>query len=251
MSRKASPPRDRLDRALVQRGLVESREQAARLILAGVVKIQGRPADKPSTMVSAEAEIEIAQKAFPYVSRAGGKLAAALDAFSIDPRDAVALDVGASTGGFTDCLLQRGARCVYAVDVGYGQMDWRLRTDPRVVLLERKNIRYLDPGEIRDPIGLAVIDVSFISLRTVLPSVVKFLGHPAWVVALVKPQFEVGRGRVGRGGIVRDDALRAEAVETVQAAASRLGLATMGTVDSPIAGQKGNREILGAWRWQG
>lgn len=251
MSRKSAPLHDRLDRVLVQRGLAESREQAARLILAGAVKVQGLRADKASKMVSADTVIEVTPKSLPYVSRAGGKLAAALDAFSIEPIGLIALDVGASTGGFTDCLLQRGVRRVYAVDVGYGQLDWRLRNDPRVVPLERRNIRYLDPAEIPDPVGLAVIDVSFISLRTVLPSVIKFLGPSAWVVALVKPQFEVGRGRVGRGGIVRDEALRTGAAEQVRASAGQLGLEVIGAVDSPIPGQKGNREILVGWRLRG
>jgi 23S rRNA (cytidine1920-2'-O)/16S rRNA (cytidine1409-2'-O)-methyltransferase len=248
MTRKAGPPRDRLDRVLVQRGLAETREQAGRLILAGAVKIDGLRADKASRMVSAEATIEVAPRTLPFVSRAGGKLAAALDAFSIDPHGVIALDVGASTGGFTDCLLQRGARLVYAVDVGYGQLAWRLRNDPRVVLLERRNIRYLDPVEIPEQVELAVIDVSFISLRTVLPSVVRFVSPGGRIVALVKPQFEVGKGRVGRGGIVRDEALRRESVDQVQAAAGRLGLAPIGTLDSPISGHKGNREVLVAWR---
>ncbi len=251
MSRKTAPTRDRLDRMLVQRGLADSREQAGRLILAGAVKVEGLRADKASKLVSVDAAIEVETQAFPFVSRAGGKLAAALDAFSIDPQGLIALDVGASTGGFTDCLLQRGARRVYAVDVGYGQLDWRLRNDPRVVLLERRNIRHLDPAEIPEPVGLAVIDVSFISLRSVLPAVVKFLGPSASVAALVKPQFEVGKGRVGRGGIVRDDALRTEAVQQVKTVAARLGLEAIGSLDSPIAGQKGNREILVGWRLKG
>lgn len=251
MSRKAAPTRDRLDRVLVRQGLAESREQAGRIILAGSVKVEGVRADKASRLVSVDATIEIGGQGFPFVSRAGGKLAAALDAFSIDPRGLVAMDVGASTGGFTDCLLQRGVRRVYAVDVGYGQLDWRLRGDPRVVLLERRNIRYLDPAEVPEPVNLTVIDVSFISLRTVLPSVMKFLGPRAMVVALVKPQFEVGKGKVGRGGVVRDDGLRAEAVEQVKAAADQLGLDVIGTIESPVVGQKGNREVLVGWRSRG
>lgn len=248
MSRKAAPTRDRLDRVLVRQGLAESREQAGRIILAGSVKVEGVRADKASRLVSVDATIETGGQGLPFVSRAGGKLAAALDAFSIDPRGLVAMDVGASTGGFTDCLLQRGVRRVYAVDVGYGQLDWRLRGDPRVVLLERRNIRYLDPAEVPEPVNLTVIDVSFISLRTVLPSVMKFLGPRPMVVALVKPQFEVGKGKVGRGGVVRDDGLRAEAVEQVKAAADQLGLDVIGTIESPVVGQKGNREVLVGWR---
>ena len=251
MTRKTSPTRDRLDLVLVQQGLAQSREQAGRLILAGAVKVEGLRADKASKLVSRDAAIEVETHTFPFVSRAGGKLAAALDAFLIDPQDRTALDVGASTGGFTDCLLQRGARRVYAVDVGYGQLDWRLRNDPRVVLLERRNIRHLDPAEIPEPVGLAVIDVSFISLRSVLPAVVKFLEASASVVALVKPQFEVGKGRVGKGGIVRDDELRMEAVRQVKAVGTQLALDEIGSIDSPIVGQKGNREILVGWRLKG
>lgn len=251
MSRKVMPVRDRLDRLLVARGLAESREQAGRLILAGAVKVQGIRADKSSMLVSVEATIEVAPRALPYVSRAGGKLAAALDTFGVDPAGLITMDVGASTGGFTDCLLQRGAQRVYAVDVGYGQLDWRLRQDPRVVILDRRNIRYLDRSEIADSVAMAVIDVSFISLRTVLPSVMKFLDTSAVVIGLVKPQFEVGRDRVGRGGIVRDEALRTEAIDQVRAVAETLGLEAIGKVDSPIVGQKGNREILVGWRAAG
>lgn len=226
------------------RGLVESREQAARLILAGAVKVDGVLADKPARLVSAGATVDVVPRSSSFVSRAGAKLEAALDAFPVDPQGMVALDVGASTGGFTDCLLRRGATRVYAVDVGYGQLDWRLRRDPRVVVLERRNIRYLDRSCIPEPIDLAVIDVSFISLRLVLPSVVRFLAAGARVIALVKPQFEVGRGQVGRGGIVRDDRLRRAATEKVLACAAELGLACVGILDSPVPGQKGNREVL-------
>jgi 23S rRNA (cytidine1920-2'-O)/16S rRNA (cytidine1409-2'-O)-methyltransferase len=247
-----------LDRALVSRGLAGSREQAGRLILAGAVKVDGVLADKQARLVSAEARIDVAPRALPFVSRGGGKLAAALDAFRIDPEGRIALDVGASTGGFTDCLLQRGARRVYAVDVGYGQLDWRLRNDPRVIVLERRNIRHLDRAEIPDQIEFAAVDVSFISLKTVLPHVVSFLGDHGAVIALVKPQFEVGRGRVGKGGVVRDDALRRESVEQVMAVAASLHLAAIGRLDSPVVGAKGNREILlglrrGApvWAYQG
>ncbi|MEW6543142.1 MAG: TlyA family RNA methyltransferase [Nitrospirota bacterium] len=244
MVRKASPARERLDRALVVRGLVPSREQAARLILAGSVTVDGVPVDKQAKLVSADARIEVAHRASPFVSRGGGKLAAALDAFGIDPTGLVAMDVGASTGGFTDCLLQRGARRVYAVDVGYGQLDWRLRQDSRVTVLERRNIRYLERSAVPEPIDLAVIDVSFISLTLVLPCVTPFLGDPAWVIALVKPQFEVGRGLVGKGGIVRDERLRRAAAEKVLACADGLALTQVGVLDSPVPGQKGNREVL-------
>jgi 23S rRNA (cytidine1920-2'-O)/16S rRNA (cytidine1409-2'-O)-methyltransferase len=247
MATKRAVPRERLDRALVSRGLAPTREQAARLILAGVVRVNGAVADKQAMPVASDAAIDVTES-LPYVSRGGGKLAAALDAFEIDPSGLVTMDVGASTGGFTDCLLQRGARRVYAVDVGYGQLDWKLRQDARVVVLDRQNIRHLERSAVPDPIGLAVIDVSFISLTLVLPAVVPFLAPSATVVALVKPQFEVGKGEVGKGGIVRDDAQRKAVTDQVVACAEALGLRTIGTIDSPVHGQKGNREILTGFR---
>lgn len=242
----AATPRarkERLDRVLLVQGLVPSREAAARTVLAREVSVDGVMVDKPSKLVSPDAQIEIAKPAL-FVSRSGGKLAAALDAFRIDPRGMIGLDVGCSTGGFTDCLLQRGAARIYAVDVGYGQFEWRLRQDSRVVLLERTNIRYVDPATVPEPIDLAVIDVSFISLTLVLPAVVHLLNRSATVVALVKPQFEVGKGQVGRGGIVRDDAQREAVTEKVIACAAHLGLLLKGMLDSPVIGRKGNREIL-------
>lgn len=244
MADRGSAGRERLDRALVARGLAESREQAGRLILAGAVTVDGVLADKQARLVPADARIEVARPGDDFVSRAGAKLAAALDTFAVDPGGLVAMDVGASTGGFTDCLLRRGARRVYAVDVGYGQLDWRLRRDSRVVVLERANIRYLEPSAVPEPVDLAVIDVSFISLRLVLPCVLRFLAPESAVVALVKPQFEVGRGQVGRGGIVRDDAQRRDVTEKVLGCAAGLGLARIGVLDSPVPGQKGNREVL-------
>lgn len=247
MARTSS--RDRLDQALVLRGLAPSREQASRLILAGQVTVNGIAVDKQATLVGREARIEVSGKAEPYASRGGRKLEAALRAFDIDPTGLIALDVGASTGGFTDCLLQHGAARVYAVDVGYGQLDWRLRRDPRVVVLDRHNIRYLPPSAVPDPINLAVIDVSFISLKLVLPAVVPFLKKPAHVVALVKPQFEVGRGQVGRGGIVRDDSRRREVATRVVAEAGALGLMPLGVIDSPVVGQKGNKEMLAGFQF--
>lgn len=247
MTHKKAPLRERLDRVLVARGLAESREQAARLILAGAVTVDGHPVDKQARLVPAGASIEVLARP-PFVSRAGGKLAAALEAFHLDPTGLAALDVGASTGGFTDCLLQAGAGRVYAVDVGYGQLDWRLRQDPRVVVLDRCNIRYLEPSSIPEPVDLAVIDVSFISLTLVLPGVLRFLRPSAWVIALVKPQFEVGKGQVGKGGIVRDEEQRRSAADKILAAADALGLVQVGVLDSPVPGQKGNREILIGWR---
>lgn len=240
-----------MDRVLVARGLALTREQASRIILAGAVRVNGVLTDKQAARVPAEAAIEVASGATPYVSRGGGKLVAALDAWAVDPAGLVAMDVGASTGGFTDCLLQRGARRVYAVDVGYGQLDWKLRQDARVVVLDRENIRYLERTAVPEPVDLAVIDVSFISLTLVLPCVVPFLGCPARVIALVKPQFEVGKGQVGRGGIVRDEEQRRAVTAKVLACAESLGFRPLGVLDSPVLGQKGNREILLGLNWAG
>ena len=242
----ASLPRahkERLDRVLAVQGLVPSREAAVRAVLAGGVSVDGIVVDKPARLVCLDARIEIVQPAL-FVSRSGEKLAAALDAFHVDPRGTISLDVGCSRGGFTDCLLQRGAARIYAIDVGYGQFEWRLRNDSRVILLERTNIRYVDRTAVPEPIDLAVIDVSFISLTLVLPTVVHLLNAPATVVVLVKPQFEVGKGKVGRGGIVRDDKQREAVTEKVIACAAQLGLRLKGVLDSPVRGRKGNREIL-------
>ena len=243
-------PKERLDRLLVTQGLVISREVAARTILAGGVLVDGAVVDKPAKLVPLDARIEV-EKPAPYVSRSGEKLAAALDAFSINANGMIGLDVGCSTGGFTDCLLQRGAKRIYAVDVGYGQIDWKLRQDRRVVLLERTNIRYVDRTLIPEPIDLAVIDVSFISLTLVLPSVVPLLRENATVVALVKPQFAVGKGQVGAGGIVRDDAQRDAVTKKIIDCGAHLGLQVKGVLDSPVKGRKGNREILVSFQRQG
>jgi 23S rRNA (cytidine1920-2'-O)/16S rRNA (cytidine1409-2'-O)-methyltransferase len=246
MIQKIRPERERLDRALVSRGLVASREDAARLILAGLVHVDGMVVDKAAKPILPDADVVVVGRGSPYVGRGGDKLAAALDHFHVDPKGMICFDVGCSTGGFTDCLLQRGATRVYAVDVGYGQFDWRLRQDPRVSLKERTNIRYLETGFIREPINLIVIDVSFISLTLVFPCVVPYLEQAGSVIVLIKPQFEVGKGLVGRGGIVRDDVLREGSAEKVAACAKTLGLELAGRMDSPIEGRKGNREIL-AW----
>lgn len=244
-----SSEKERLDRLLVSQGLATSREVAARTILAGGVLVDGAVVDKPAKLVLSDAVIEIKQAA-RFVSRSGGKLAAALDDFGLDPSGLIALDVGCSTGGFTDCLLQRGAKRIYAVDVGYGLIDWRLRQDRRVVLLERTNIRYVDRSLIPDPINLAVIDVSFISLILVLPVVVPLLDNNGSLVALVKPQFEVGKGQVGPRGIVRDDVQRGAVTTKVIDCAAQLGLSPIGVLDSPVKGRKGNREILVGFRRQ-
>ena len=236
------PEKRRLDQLLVERGLAESREKAQALILAGSVMLDGQKADKPGRMVPADSRIEVAQ-ALPYVSRGGLKLEAALDRFHIDPRGKVCLDAGASTGGFTDCLLQRGAVRVYAVDVGKGQLDWKIRNDPRVVLREGINARYLEPGDMPEKIDLAVCDVSFISVTLVLPRLAAVLREGGEMVILIKPQFEAGRGQVGKGGIVRDPSLHQVVCERVEQAARELGFRTE-IMDSPILGAHGNKEFL-------
>jgi 23S rRNA (cytidine1920-2'-O)/16S rRNA (cytidine1409-2'-O)-methyltransferase len=237
-------PGVRLDRLLVDRGLAPSRERAQRLILAGDVLVAERPATKPGTLVAFDAPLRLRAPASAFVSRGGEKLAGALDAFDLDVRGLVALDVGASTGGFTDCLLRRGARRVIAVDVGYGQLAWSVRQDPRVVVLERTNARHLEPRALPETPDLATIDVSFISLTLVLPPVRDVLRPGGTVLALVKPQFEAGRGQVGKGGVVRDPAVRAGAVVRVRQAADALGLEVRGEADSVLPGPKGNREVF-------
>jgi 23S rRNA (cytidine1920-2'-O)/16S rRNA (cytidine1409-2'-O)-methyltransferase len=234
----------RLDRLLVERGLVESRERGHALILAGHVLVQGQKLDKAGVLVPEDAEIRILGEVLPYVSRGGLKLEGALKEFNVSMEGKTALDVGASTGGFTDCLLQHGAEKVYAVDVGYGQLAWKLRQDPRVITIERVNIRDIAPSFIPEPIDIAVIDVSFISLEKVIPAVLKFLKPDSEIIALIKPQFEVGRGKVGKGGIVRDEAARTASVERVKAFVSNLGLVVKGVSPSPITGQDGNVEFL-------
>jgi 23S rRNA (cytidine1920-2'-O)/16S rRNA (cytidine1409-2'-O)-methyltransferase len=214
------------------------------MILAGKVKSNGTIVDKPSRVIPIDAVIEIIGESKPFVSRGGEKLRAALGACSIDPQGLICLDVGCSTGGFTDCLLQRGAAKVYAVDVGYGQFDWRLRQDPRVVLIERTNIRYMSPSAVPDPVALVVIDVSFISLTKVLPPIMKFLRSPAYVIALIKPQFEVGKGKVGHGGVVRRPEEHLRVIEEIEQAAQDLGLRVCGVTESPLLGPKGNREFF-------
>jgi 23S rRNA (cytidine1920-2'-O)/16S rRNA (cytidine1409-2'-O)-methyltransferase len=234
--------KQRLDQALVERGLVESREKAKALILAGVVLVDGQKSDKPGHGVAAGASIELAARP-PYVSRAGAKLAAAVDHFRIEVSGKVCVDIGSSTGGFTDCLLQRGAARVYAVDVGEGQLDWKLRHDPRVVVREGINARYLQPRDIGESVDLACCDVSFISATLILPVVPRLLTGEGEMVILVKPQFEVGREQVGRGGIVRDAALHSAACNRVASAAGQLGYSTS-IIESPILGAEGNREFL-------
>jgi len=238
--------RERLDKLLVDRGLVASRERARALVMAGDVLVAGQPLTKPGTLVDANVEITLRTPDHPYVSRGALKLVKGLEAFAIDPTDRVALDIGASTGGFTDVLLRRGARRVYAIDVGYGQLAWSLRQDPRVVVIERENVRNMDVGLVPEPCDLAAIDVSFISLTLVLPRIAELLRPPAGkpIVALVKPQFEVGREQVGKGGVVRDEAVRRSAVDKVRSWASEHGFDAGEDVESPITGPAGNVEYL-------
>lgn len=234
----------RLDRLLAGRGLAESREKAQALIIAGQVLVDGQKVEKAGAQIAENADIRILGEQMRYVSRGGLKLEAALKEFSIDVHGAAALDVGVSTGGFTDCLLQQGAVKVYAVDVGYGQLAWKLRQDPRVLLIERTNIREIDPTLVPELVDIAVFDVSFISLEKVVPPVLKFLRSGAVLIALIKPQFEVGKAQVGKGGIVRDEAARSKAVEAVRKFINELGLDVKGVIPSPITGQDGNVEYL-------
>ena len=236
--------RKRVDLLLVERRLVASREEAARFILAGKVRAGERRIDKPGTLLPQDTALEVAAPSHPYVSRGGVKLRHALEAFGVDPGGRVCLDVGASTGGFTDCLLQAGARQVIAVDVGYGQLAPRLRADSRVHVLERTNIRALDVSRLPTRPNLATIDVAFISLALVLPVVVRCLDSPGEVVALVKPQFEVGKGQVGKRGVVRDPALHRAVLERVAGFAGEQGFVVLGMTASPLLGPMGNREFL-------
>jgi 23S rRNA (cytidine1920-2'-O)/16S rRNA (cytidine1409-2'-O)-methyltransferase len=238
----------RLDQLLVERGLFPSREQARRAVMAGAVSVEGQRVDKPGTAVGAAAEVAVAGAREPYASRAGRKLEAALDHFALDPAGWVCLDAGASTGGFTDCLLQRGALRVYALDVGYGQLDHRLRQDARVVVMERTNARYLPAGALPECCRLITADLSFISLLKVVPALLGQLEPGGYLLPLIKPQFEAGRGAVGKGGILRDQVLRERVIaETVQGLVA-LGLTSLGLLDSPVAGADGNREALALLR---
>jgi 23S rRNA (cytidine1920-2'-O)/16S rRNA (cytidine1409-2'-O)-methyltransferase len=236
---------------LVQRGLFSSREQARRAVMAGTVEVDGRRVDKPGTAVAETARVEVLAPKEPFVSRAGRKLAAALDHFGVDPSAQVCLDVGASTGGFTDCLLQRGAARVYALDVGYGQLDHRLRTDPRVVVMERVNARHLSPDALPEPCGLITLDVSFISLLKVVPALLPHLAPGGLLLPMIKPQFEAGRGMVGKGGILRDEEVRQRVVRECAAGMAALGLELLGLYDSPLAGTGGNRETFALLRKAG
>jgi 23S rRNA (cytidine1920-2'-O)/16S rRNA (cytidine1409-2'-O)-methyltransferase len=234
--------RRRLDLILVERGLVDSREKGQALILAGDVMVDGQKVDKPGHAVAQDSKIELAEQP-RYVGRGGLKLEAALDHFGIQVQGKVCLDVGSSTGGFTDCLLQRGAARVYAIDVGTGQLDWKLRSDPRVIVHEQLNARYLSRNEVPEPIDLAVCDVSFISITMILPVLPNLLAKSAGMVILVKPQFELERHQVGKGGIIRDPALHQQACRRVEDAVKQLGFQTE-IIPSPVLGAEGNQEFL-------
>lgn len=237
----------RLDTLLVEHGLVESRNKAQALIMAGKVRVDGQVLTKAGTLTTVEATVQV-EAELPYVSRGGLKLVAALDAFKLDPTGKVCADVGASTGGFTDVLLQRGAAHVYAIDVGYGQLAWKLRQDERVTVMERTNARHLK--SLPEAIHLATIDASFISLKLLLPAVVKWLTSPAVVVTLVKPQFEAGKSQVGKGGVVRDPAIHKQVLEQIIGYAVTIDFSFLGVIDSPITGPAGNHEFLLCLGWQ-
>jgi len=241
--------RIRLDQLLVGRGFFESREKAQRAIMAGAVRVGEQRIDKPGTRVREDATVTV-EKGERYVGRGGLKLEAALAHFEIDASDAVCLDIGASTGGFTDCLLQHGARKVFAIDVGHSQLDWKIRSDPRVAVREKLNARHLSREAIPEPIGICVIDVSFISLTLILPPAAALLSNGGVIISLIKPQFELRREDVGRGGVIRDAALHARAVEKIRAfvAASLPGLVWSGVIESPILGGEGNKEFLACLR---
>jgi 23S rRNA (cytidine1920-2'-O)/16S rRNA (cytidine1409-2'-O)-methyltransferase len=236
--------KQRLDKLILDRDLAPSIEKARALIMAGQVVVGEHTVDKAGQQVDVDAEIRLRGENLPYVSRGGLKLRKALDQFGIDASGLVAVDVGSSTGGFTDCLLQSGAVKVFAIDVGYGQLAWKLQQDPRVVSMERTNIRTVTPAQLDDVPELAVVDASFISLSKVLPATVGLLKSGGRIIALIKPQFEAGKGEVGKGGIVRDPAVHEKVIEDVSRTASDLGLTVAGLCESPITGADGNREFL-------
>ncbi len=237
-------PKIRLDKFMLVKKFAASRQKAQALILAGVVEVNGMRRNKPASMIDPNSHVTVAAEVCPYVSRGGLKLAQGLSFFKLNPSGLVCADIGASTGGFTDCLLQNGAARVYAVDVGYGQLAWKLRQDERVVVMERTNARQLCPTDLPEPIDLAVIDAAFISLRLLIPPLLPLFKDSAAIMALIKPQFEVGKGQVGKGGVVRDEALHQQVIADTIAFAARLSLTNTGVCASPILGPKGNKEFL-------
>ncbi|MBK9313777.1 MAG: TlyA family RNA methyltransferase [Acidobacteria bacterium] len=245
---KSKPGKERLDKLLVARGLAETRSKAQALILAGQVFSKEQRLEKAGLEVPVDIELTL-KEPMPFVSRGGFKLEAALDQFGIDVAGKTCLDIGASTGGFTDCLLQRGASRVVAIDVGHGQIDWKLRQDERVEVRENINARYLQPDDFKEKFDLVVVDVSFISLTKILPVIPPLVRSDAVVVTLIKPQFEVGREEVGKGGIVRDAVAQQRVVDEISKFAAGVGLSVIGVIDSPILGADGNREFLAVFRF--
>ena len=237
--------KQRLDLLMTERGLCDSRSRAQALIMSGAVFVDGQKCDKAGTPVADDAAVEVRGETCPFVSRGGLKLEKALREFGVDPTGYVCSDSGASTGGFTDCLLQKGAKKVFAIDVGYGQLAWALRTDPRVVCMERTNIRYVTPEDLGEPLDLSVVDVSFISLRLVLPAVQKLLKPTGQVLCLIKPQFEAGKDKVGKKGVVREKSTHAEVLEQFLGLADELGFTVRNLTFSPVKGPEGNIEFLG------
>jgi len=236
--------KERLDKLLSEKGIAQTREKARALIMAGKVAVEGRVIDKPGTKIDLDATIQLKGDIFPFVSRGGEKLEGALKAFGIDPKGRVVMDVGASTGGFTDCVLQKGAGKVYAVDVGYGQLAWKLQKDPRVVNLERRNVRYLRPEEVEEEIDLILIDTSFISIEKFIPHLLGFLKKGGAILSLIKPQFEVGRGEVGKGGVVKETTLHQKVIDRISNFCRGLELKVLGVTESPLLGPKGNKEFF-------
>lgn len=237
--------KQRLDLLMTERGLCDSRSRAQALIMSGAVFVDGQKCDKAGTPVAGDAAVEVRGETCPFVSRGGLKLEKALREFGVDPTGYVCSDSGASTGGFTDCLLQKGAKKVFAIDVGYGQLAWALRTDPRVVCMERTNIRYVTPEDLGEPLDLSVVDVSFISLRLVLPAVQKLLKPTGQVLCLIKPQFEAGKDKVGKKGVVREKSTHVEVLEQFLGLADELGFTVRNLTFSPVKGPEGNIEFLG------
>ena len=235
----------RLDLLLTEQGYAENRTKAQAIIMSGIVYVDGQKADKPGTSYEETVSIEVRGAACPYVSRGGLKLEKALRDFGVKPEGFVCSDSGASTGGFTDCLLQQGAKKVFAIDVGYGQLDWKIRSDPRVVVMEKTNIRYVTPEQLGEPLDLSVVDVSFISLKIVLPAIQKLLKQTGQVLCLIKPQFEAGRDKVGKKGVVREKSTHKEVLDDFVELADSLGFKILGLTFSPVKGPEGNIEFLG------
>ena len=235
----------RLDVLLTEQGYAENRTKAQAIIMSGIVYVDGQKADKPGTAYEETVSIEVRGAVCPYVSRGGLKLEKALRDFGVKPEGFVCSDSGASTGGFTDCLLQQGARKVFAIDVGYGQLDWKIRSDPRVVVMEKTNIRYVTPEQLGEPLDLSVVDVSFISLKIVLPAIQKLLKPTGQVLCLIKPQFEAGRDKVGKKGVVREKSTHKEVLDDFVSLADSLGFKILGLTFSPVKGPEGNIEFLG------